>query len=91
MIIKFDPKEDFKALPEAKVYRDFAASPIFNRAVTAALLRYGDNLTASGTDDSDTKFHKLMGAREIIGVLLNLTEEPDLPKTAVLKQLNPRA
>ncbi len=91
MVVRFDPKEDFKAMPEAKVWRDFATSTVFNKVATAGLLRYGDTLTSSGADDAANKFYKMQGAREFLGVLLNLTETVEVPTKTPVKSLNPNA
>ena len=91
MVLRFDAKLDFMKSDHAKAYREFMASSVFNSGSTAALLHYGDNLSLRTQEEAEVRFHKLQGAREFLGVLLNLTEEPDKPTPPIVKQLNPRA
>jgi len=86
MVLRYEWKEDFKKSGHAKAFRDFVDSPAFTAGVAAALQHYGDSITCS-LQDGESRFYRIVGAREVLGVLLNLTETVETPKTTVLQNL----
>ena len=87
MVLTFEPKEDFKQSDLAKSYREFINSNSFRVGALSALQHYSDILTRNPTNDPAAGFHKITGAREFLGILLNLTETVETPKTTVLQNL----
>lgn len=79
MVVKFSTKEAFQSTPDAKLLHELVVTDWFHRAATAALLRYQDTLTENNREPA-TNFSKLCGAREFLGVLLNMTAKIEAPK-----------
>lgn len=84
-MVEFSAKKNFQETPDAKAHHELVVSSGFQRAGTAALLAYQDRITQDGikilpTETAAAMFHKIAGAREFWGVLLNLTETPASPK-----------
>jgi len=80
-VVEFSAKKNFQETADAKLHHELVLSTPFQRAGSAALLAYQDILTQRGAvtaqmPDASAMFHKLAGAREFWGVLLNLTEKP---------------
>ena len=90
MVVIFNPKEDFKASPDAKLFHDLVAQSWFQRAGLAALQHYSDMQTkASSTGDlAAACYAKITGAREFWGVFLNLTETPETSKKSIVQNLD---
>jgi len=94
-LVKFSAKEAFQATEHAKRLHDAVVETWFTKGAEAAMLHYQDILTmTSGISNGEVKaaqFDKLTGAREFLGVLLNLTEKPELPKPKTVQNLNHNA
>lgn len=93
-MVKFSTKEEFQKLPEAKQIHEIVVSTAFHKGMAAALLHYQDILTGfptTNTEEKASRFDKLVGAREFLGALLNLTEKPEVPKPKTVQNLNHNA
>lgn len=95
-MVTFSPKNNFRESPDAKLHHELVATANFQRAGIAALQHYADILTSKGVGtlaphEAQANYHKLAGAREFWGVLLNLTEAPETPKPRPQQNLNQSA
>lgn len=88
----YDPKARFIAHTEyAAAHRSRCQDGSFIVALDYALLRYQEQLTQNYGSESNaaaSNHHKLVGARELVTVLLNLAERVDLPERAKTPTLN---
>lgn len=67
----------FKNGPHSKAWAQIAASDMFTEVVNAAMLIM---VSQQGNDQPTAQFFRLEGARQIVGIMLNLTTERETPK-----------
>lgn len=74
----FTPKRDFQEhADQLKAFRAIIDNPVLQEGIKAALLHYQDLLTHKSSNEpveSAANYHRSCGAREYVGVLLNLAE-----------------
>lgn len=70
------PRADFKKSDYAKVWHEATASQGFHAAVMAALVEMELRLNNAPDMATATAWHfKMAGAKQFVGILMNLTEE----------------
>lgn len=88
------PKLRFLSLPgeggqaPASRWSDLMLTTAFQDGAQAAIAEYAMRLRASNAVEATQNFYKLEGAREFLGVMLNLGEREDARKSAPLERLN---
>jgi len=90
-VVVFSPKQMFREKEAAKLHHELVATVGFQTAGLHALQAYADMLTKDDKSDAASRMHRLEGAREFWGVLLNLTEVAEMPQKHVTQNLNHRA
>lgn len=91
----FCPKTRFIAnAAVASEHRKVVTDPGFVRSLDAALLAYQERLTALQESDigkSSALYQRILGAREFVGMLINLAERPEIPARVDKSNLNYKA
>lgn len=64
----------------AKAHRELVVTDAFQVAVEMALLQYIAQAAPKGSVEDAMSLHRILGAREFIGVLLNIAEPQKLPE-----------
>lgn len=75
--MNLNPKEDFKKSPVKGAFHELSASSILHEAIKTALLQMQLGLPMP-TDETSATFNclRMEGAKQFVGILLNLTEDP---------------
>lgn len=86
----FDAKANFIAKKDlVRKHRELMASPDFQSAAEAALQHFCDIETRQG-NKAKRRYHRIAGARDFLGTLLNLGEQITAPARPERQELNYR-
>jgi hypothetical protein len=83
-----DPRKSFNESPARPFFHDASATSWFARAVEVALLEMQASLNKPGDMATAAAYHfRMEGARQFVGILMNLTETAPQKKEPIAQNL----